>query len=78
MPDTEGKKVATHLRFQAVLDPAGLFHFSTQVSILPGLTVSSCTHRLNPTLTPGRGDKIPLDHDMDITNTGFLQTKKEK
>ena len=77
MRDTEGKKVATHLRFQAVLDP-GLFHFSTQALILPGLTVSSCTRRLNPTLTPGRGDKIPLDRDMDITNTGFLQTKKEK
>ena len=33
-----------------------LFHFSTQ--ILPGPTVSSCTDRLNPTLTPGRGDKM--------------------
>ena len=49
----EERKVVIHLRSQAVVDPGPLNHISsyflTLTWILPGLTSSSCTDRLNPT-----------------------------
>ena len=55
---TEERKVVIHLRSQAVVDPGPLNHISSYILtltwILPGLNASSCTDRLNPTLTPRR------------------------